>query len=208
MSTDVPSKCGKRLRNFRRKVIRLALVVLSSLTIGLGACSQSGGNDLQLKSPGTGGKDVSVKSSYAFGVTKTFTDATGKMSTAASYRVYTANYDLDWANFAQTLDKPLKSDDDVRIIFSLVGEQGSNEKSSVKAGTYSAKADKFMKVEDVSIISRKGGADNKVVLDRNMLSGGVKVTSASDDSVSGDIDLSAGDTAIKGSFTARILKRK
>jgi hypothetical protein len=36
----------------------------------------------------------------------------------------------------------------------------------------------------------------------------VKVTSATADEISGDIDLMAGDNAIKGSFTAKILKRK
>ncbi len=107
-----------------------------------------------------------------------------------------------------TLDKPLMADDQVRIMFSLIGEQGTQEKSAPRAGTYSAKADKFMKVETVGIVSRRGGADNKVWLDRSTLTGEVKVTAASADEISGEVDLSSGDTTIKGSFTAKILKRK
>jgi hypothetical protein len=161
-----------------------------------------------VKSPVAGDKDVPVKSSYAFAVTKTFTDISGKMSTASAYNVYAANYDLDATNFTMTLDKPLTSDDQIRVIFSLIGDEGTNDKSPLKAGTYSAKADKFMKVETAGIVSRKGGADSKVWLDRSTLTGSVKVTSASADEISGDIDVSTGDTSIKGSFTAKILKRK
>jgi len=87
-------------------------------------------------------------------------------------------------------------------------EQGGTEKTALKAGTYSAKADKFMKVEDVGIVSRKAGADSKVWLDRSTLTGEVKLTSVSGDTLSGDIEVSAGETSIKGSFTAKILTRK
>ncbi len=183
-------------------------LILIAASLCLSACGKSGSAGLHIKSTATGEKDVAVKSSYSFPVTKTFTDASGKMSMAASYRTYAANYDLDSANFAMTMDKPLTSDDQARLVFSLVGDEGTNEKSPAKAGTYSAKADKFMKVEDVAIVSRKGAADNKAWLDRSTLSGQVKVTSATADEISGDIDLTAGDNTIKGSFTAKVLKRK
>ncbi|SRR6266498_3865951 len=192
----------------RTSALALAFVVLACALFLEGCGKGGGGNSLHVKSPATTEKDLAVKSSYAFAVTKTFTDVTGKMSTAASYRVYAANYDLDSSNFAMTLDKPLTSEDQVRVVFSLVGEQGGNDESAAKAGTYSAKADKFMKVEDVAIVSRKGSADNKAWLDRSALTGDVKVTSASADEISGDVDLSSGDTSIKGSFKAKILKRR
>ena len=171
-------------------------------------CGKSAGGGLHVKSTATGEKDLATKSSFAFAVTKTFTDAAGKITTASSYRTYVANYDLDGANFALTLDKPLASDDSVRAVFSLVGEEGTKEASPPKVGTYSAKADKYMKVEDVSIVSRKGGADSKSFLERSTLNGQVKVTTATADEIAGDIDLTSGDSTIKGSFTAKVLKRK
>ncbi len=192
----------------RRITFALCLIALAFALLLSGCSKGAGGNGLHVKSPATGEKDLAVKSSYAFAVTKTFTDTANKITTAPSYRVYAANYDLDAANFAMTLDKPLTSDDHLRVVFSLVGEQGGNEKTAPKAGTYSAKADKFMKVEDVGIVSRKGGSDSKVWLDRSTLNGDVKVTSVSGDTISGDVDLSAGDITIKGSFTAKILTRK
>jgi hypothetical protein len=191
----------------RRFTLGLALIVLAS-TLFVSACSKSGGSGLHVKSPATGEKDIAVKSSYAFAVTKTFTDINNKITTASAYNVYVANYDLDAANFAMTMDKPLTSDDQVRVMFSLIGDEGTNDKSPLKAGTYSAKADKHMKVETVGIVSRKGGADNKVWLDRSTLSGQVKVTSASANEIAGDFDLTAGETTVKGSFTAKVLKRK
>ena len=182
------------------------LCIAAALLIS--ACSKSGGGGVHIKSPATGEKDIAAKSSFAFAVTKTFTDVNGKMTTASSYRTYVANYDLDAGNFALTLDKPLSSEEQVRIVFSLVGEEGTKENSPPKAGTYSAKADKYMKVEDVAIISRKGAADNKSFFDRSTLNGQVKVTSATADEIAGDFDLTAGDSSVKGSFTVKVLKRK
>jgi hypothetical protein len=187
-----------------------ALVVLALVcALFLAGCGKSaGGSSLHVKSPATGEKDVPVKSAYSFGVTKTFTDIGGKMTTASAYNTDAANYELDPGNLAMTLDKPLTSDDQVRVMFSLIGEQGTDEKAPLKAGNYSAKADKFMKVETIGIVSRKGGPDNKVWLDRGTLTGNVKLTLASADEISGDIDVTSGDNSIKGSFTAKILKRK
>lgn len=187
-------------------LIIASLFMLASLSA---ACSKgAGGNTMTLKWPGMNSKEMPVKSSYAFGVTKSFTDINNKVTTAPSYRVYGASYDLDPANFSQTMDKPLASDDQMRVTFSLVGDEGGNEKTPLKAGDYSAKADKFMKVETASIVTRKDGKDNTLWLDRSALTGNVKVTSVSGDTISGDVDLTAGETAIKGPFTAKILLRK
>ena len=191
-----------------RITLTLSLVALACVLFLSGCGKGAGGSGLHVKSPATGEKDVAVKSSYAFAVTKSFTDTNNKITIASAYNVDAANYDLDAANFAMTLNKPLTSDDQIRVEFTLVGEQGTDGKSAPKAGTYSAKADKFMKVETVGIVSRKGGADSKVWLDRSTLAGEAKVTSVSGDTMSVDVDLSAGETSIKGSFTAKILTRK
>ena len=193
----------------RLSILSIAAIALIS-TLSIFGCGKLGGgaNSIHVKSATTGEKNLPVKSSYAFAVTKTFTDINNRITTASAHNVYVANYDLDANNLAMTMDKPLTSDDQVRVVFSLIGEEGTNDKSSPKAGTYSAKAEKFMKVESVGIVARKGGADVKSWLDRSMLSGEVKVTSASADEIGGDVDLTSGDSSIKGSFTAKVLKRK
>ena len=192
----------------RRSFISFFLVV-SAVALLVSGCSKgSGGNSLHVKSPVVGEKDLVVKSAYTFAVTKSFTDINQKMTTAVVYNVFTANYDLDAANFGMTLEKPMASEEQMRVVFSLVGEEGTKEPAPLKAGTYSAKADKYMKVETVGIVTRKGNADTKTWFDRSSLTGQVTLTSVTDDSISGDIDVTAGDSAIKGSFTAKILRRK
>lgn len=192
----------------RRSFISFVLLV-SVVALSLSACSKgNGGNSLHVKSPAVGEKDVAVKSGFAFAVTKSFTDINQKITTAVVYNVFTADYDLDGTNFGMTLEKPMTSEDQTRVVFSLVGEEGTKDPAPLKAGTYSAKADKYMKVETVGIVTRKGNADTKTWFDRSSLSGQVTLTSVTDNSISGDIDVTAGDSAIKGSFTAKILKRK
>jgi hypothetical protein len=194
-------------RTFPRQIIFVSCLL--ALALFLGGCGKgAGGGSMQLKSPATGDKDMPVKSGYAFAVNKTFTDTSNKITMAAAYNVAAANYDLDGTNFAMTLDKPLTSDDQVRVMFTLVGDQGTNEKSPLKPGAYSAKADKFMKVETAGIVSRKGGADSKVWFDRSSLTGDAKVTSVSGDTITGEVDLTSGAMSIKGPFTAKILVRK
>jgi hypothetical protein len=193
----------------RRSFISILVAVSIVCAVLLAACSKgSGGNSLHVKSPAVGEKDPVVKSGYAYAVTKSFTDINQKITTAVVYNVFTANYDLDATNFGMTLDKPMASEDQMRVVFSLVGEEGTKDPAPLKAGTYSAKADKYMKVETVGIVTRKGNVDTKTWFDRNSLTGQVTLTSVTDDSASGDIDVTAGDSAIKGSFTAKILKRK
>lgn len=187
----------------------LVLAAVMAAALLLSGCSKgSGGNSLHVKSAASGEKDLAVKSGYAFPVTKSFTDINQKITTAVLYNIYAANYDLDAGNFAMTLDKPMASDDQVRVVFSLVGEEGTKDPAALKAGTYSAKADKYMKVETVGIVTRKGSADSKNWFDRSSLNGQVTLTSVTDDSISGDIDVTAGENTIKGAFTAKILKRK
>ena len=192
----------------RRFFISISILVAIIAAFSLSACSKGGGSGLHVKSPVAGEKDLAVKSGYAFPVTKSFTDINQKITTAVVYNVYTANYDLDAGNFTMTLEKPMTSEDQMRVVFSLVGEEGTKDPAPLKAGTYSAKADKYMKVENVGIVTRKGNVDTKNWFDRNILNGQVSVSSVADDSISGDIDVTAGDSTIKGSFTAKILKRK
>jgi len=206
------SSLGERIMSLhrsRRSFISLFVAIGIACALLLSGCSKGGGgNSLHVKSAATGEKDLAFKSSYAFPVTKSFTDINQKITTAVTYNVYVANYDLDAGNFAMTLDKPMASEDQMRVVFSLVGEEGTKDPAPPKAGTYSAKADKHMKVENVGIVTRKGSADTKNWFDRSSLSGQVNVTSVSDDAISGDIDVTAGDSNIKGSFTAKVLKRK
>ena len=191
----------------RRSAVLIFATAFIAALLSTGCGKTISGNSLHVKAGGLD-KDLAIKSGYAFPVTKTFTDLNGKMTTASAYNVYLANYDLDAKNFAMTLDKPLASDDQVRVVFTLIGKAGTNDKSPPSAATYSAKADKYVKAESAGIVTRKGSGDLKSWLDRSMLNGEVKISSALADEISGEVNLTSGDSSIKGSFTARVLKRK
>ncbi|HXT63080.1 MAG TPA: hypothetical protein VN696_08590 [Pyrinomonadaceae bacterium] len=191
-----------------RKLNLLLLFVATGMLLCPGCGQSAGGDDLHVKSTAAGEKDVATKSAFADPVTKTFTDTSGKMTTAVVYNIHAANYDLNGERFGASLNNPMPGDDSIRVMFSLVGEEGTKDNSPLKTGTYSAKADKYMKVETVGIVTRKNGTEIKTWFDRSTLNGQVNVTSATADSASGDIDVTAGDSTIKGSFTAKILKRK
>lgn len=194
---------------FPQSLLRFILpTLLIAVAVSLTGCGKAGPGSMTLKWPGMASKEMPVKSAYAYAVTKTFTDTAGKITTAATYQVFAANYDLDSANFGQTLNKPMTSDDNVRVTFSLVSDSGGTKKTAAKAGDYSAKADKFMKAETAGIVTRKGGKDSTLWLDRSALTGNVKVTSVLGDTVTGEVDLTNGESAIKGPFTAKILARK
>src|SRR5437660_12140498 len=87
--------CPEHSRAFTRPIS--FLFVVAALALSLAGCGAAGGGSLHIKSA-AGDKDIAEKSGYAFAVTKTFTDTAGKMTTAASYRVYVADYDLDAKN--------------------------------------------------------------------------------------------------------------
>jgi hypothetical protein len=46
---------------------------------------------------------------------------------------------LDGGRFGASLNNPMPADDSIRVMFSLVGEEGTKENSPLKAGTYSQK---------------------------------------------------------------------
>lgn len=192
-------------------VIPIFLVALAVLLAG---CSKSGdggasggATGIHIKAPGMDERDITVKSGAGYASTKTFTDIDRKITTAASYRVYVASYDLDPSQYAMSLEKPLTADDQARVDFSIIGEEGGTEASPLKPGTYTAKADKHMKVEAVSITTRKDGKDNKIMVDRSGLTGEVKIASVSGDTINGELNLTSGETSIKGPFTAKIKTR-
>src|SRR2546423_10053383 len=116
----MPQNDHQTLRPIDRRRLSIfsiaAIAVICAISI-FGCGKGAGGNSVHVKSAATGEKDLAVKSSYAFAVTKTFTDINNKITMASAYNVYVANYDLDAANFAMTMDKPLTGDDQVRIMF-------------------------------------------------------------------------------------------
>jgi len=191
-------------------------VMLFAIAIFLSACGGGGGiggsaSKMDIK---IGGKDspLAVKTSGSDKTVKTFTDTTGKMTKATSFYAIMASYDMDVTTVA-SMKKPVTAADQVRVMLQLIGEEGTDQTSELKPGTYKADPkEKFMKVDSLTVATFADGKETVTSFDTSFstskITGQATVTSVTADAVSGTIDITDGDKSIKGSFTAKIAAKK
>jgi hypothetical protein len=186
---------------------RIAQLVVSALLVaGCGA----GESKLEVKA---GGKSLpfAVKSSGTYSAVKTFTenkDGQTKITKASSNYIVLANYDLDTSSGMSSMEKATTAADQVRVAIQIVGQEGTDDKTGFKTGTYQVKSEKFDKVDYVNVAFFADGKETKNFFDLSKASGQVKITAVAADSVSGEIDLTEGDKTVKGTFTARFPVKK
>ncbi|MEQ1646474.1 MAG: hypothetical protein ABL959_23675, partial [Pyrinomonadaceae bacterium] len=168
-----------------------------------------GSSSLSIKA---GGKDVpmSVKSSGSDKSVFTYTPGVGQPPvTATSFSAMFGNYEMDTTNFA-TMKKKLGSADQARVSFSVYGEAGTGLSDEVKPGTYKVdKEGRFMSVSTVVVTTFADGKDQEKYFDLRApdAKGEIQITSVTADSVSGSIDVTQGDSSVKGNFTAKVGKK-
>jgi hypothetical protein len=184
-------------------------LLIIAASILLAACGGAGGGSAKMDIK-IGGKDTSlaVKSSGSDKGVKTFTDKDGKMTTATSFYAIMANYEMDTKNVA-TMKKPLTAADQARVMLQLIGEEGTDQKSEFKAGTYKADpTGKFMKVDSLTVFTFVDGKEVSTSFDTSFstskITGEVRVRSVTAEEISGEIDITDGDKSVKGTFTAKI----
>lgn len=168
-----------------------------------------GGSSLSVKA---GGKDVpfSVKTNGSDKSVFTYPPGPGQPpQMATSFSATFANYDMDPTNGA-TMKKKMASADQARVSFSIYGESGTGIKDEIKPGVYKVdKEAKFMSVSTLSVITFADGNDKETYFDLRATDakGEINITSVTADAVSGSIDVSQGESSVKGSFTAKIAKK-
>jgi hypothetical protein len=197
---------------------RLLILIFASLWLtacgaaGTGTGTGTSAPKLDVK---VGSKDstLNVKSGAVYYSAMAFT-APGKPAVKTSiHTIYLANYEIDTTAGPAWMNKPLTASDQMRVDLSLTGEDGTNEKSPFKVGTYSAQTANVNGVRSASILTFADGKQTETRFESLMSLGGkgangeVKITSVSADTVSGEVNLSEGDNAIKGTFTAKLPKK-
>lgn len=157
-----------------------------------------------------GGKTmpVSVRSSGTYNTVKTFTDAQSKVSKASSNYIVLGNYDIDTSAGMNSMGKAVTAADQIRVSLQLVGQEGTDEKTGFKTGTFTTKAEKFDKVDYVNVAYFANGKESSNSFEIAKTTGEVVIMSVSADSVSGEINLTDGDKSVKGNFTAKIPVKK
>ena len=169
---------------------------------------------------GAGGSSLTVKSAdklMSFSAKSSSTDLGNVIATSpgqpnlqtSSHTIYLANYEMDTTNVG-TMRKPLTAGDQIRIEIGITGEAATNEKTPFKTGTYLVSNDKINDVRYLKVTTFADGKESKIDFDTmssmSKLTGEVKITSVTDDAVSGSIDVTEGDKSVKGSFTAKTKK--
>jgi hypothetical protein len=169
----------------------------------LTASCQGGGNELTVtaKEAGMENQALSVQDAYftTAPYSKTFSDGSSK--SAAQYRVYLSDGPINGVEAAE--GKALVS-------IWITGPAGSETDAALPAGTYPAETDGFSKeggfnkTGALRIDPPKGGSAKKV--DFHDFSGGggkVEITKSTVDELVGTVELTRGEIAVKGAFTAK-----
>lgn len=183
--------------------------LLIPLTILIGvflvACGGGGSSEVTVKVDGQD-KKFEPSSTWAYHSTKTFSyPENGKtvMTKSSISSIVLANYKLDTEQAfislnKQKIDKP----EQIKIMFSITGEKDSSVDVPVKAGEYTAEAERFSKVDGVTIYYLADGNEKRVSLNDRKLKGKINISGVSNGTISGDIDVTDGENSVKGSFSA------
>jgi hypothetical protein len=161
-----------------------------------------------------GGKDstLDVKSSTAGNSTFAVTSPAGQRIRVTLQTIYLANHEMDAS--PSSWNKPLSGPGQMRVALTLMNGDGPNE--NFKVGTYSAQSENANGVYDVSINTFADGKQTETRFYGSYVgsakrdikpTGEVKITNVTADTVSGEVNLTEGDTSIKGPFTAKLPKK-
>ncbi len=128
-----------------------------------------------------------------------------------SHSIFLANYEMDTTNEA-TMKKALTAPEQIRIAIGIDGEAGTKSDSPFKVGTYVLKtSERTNRVSLVTITVFADGKEKSESFDTmsslSKAAGEVKITAVTDDSVSGELNVSEGDKSITGKFTAKLPKK-
>jgi hypothetical protein len=189
--------------------MKLKATLLTAFMAASLACGEAGGSKMDVTFNGTA-VPLEVRSSGVYPSTKTFSmtaDGETKMTKAVNHYVALANFELETRG-PVTMGKALTEDGNVRVVFQIVGEEGTDEKAPVKAGTYTAKCDKYNCVDYLQISRFTGGKEEKISFTMAKAEGDIKITSVSDDTISGEVNVTEGQNSVKGSFTAKITTKR
>ncbi|CAN5413368.1 hypothetical protein BH10ACI2_BH10ACI2_00680 [soil metagenome] len=188
---------------------KLLLMFCSALLFTACGGTGGGGTSLNIKSDGQTMTLTAKTSGVDLG--NVISTSPGKPNLQTSnHSIIISNYDMDLTNLG-TMRKPLTAADQIRLAISITGEAATNEKTPFKVGTYLVSNEYVNDVRDVSVTTFADGKEKKIDFDTmssfSKLTGQVKITSVTDDSVSGTIDVTEGDKSVKGSFTAKLTKK-
>lgn len=194
----------------KKQVLSITFLIIGAgFSISCGAAGSSPGV-LTLKYPTTDKQEMPVKSGGFYTSTKSWS-RNNQMSKSSSYFVCVSDSDIDMTQGAISIGAPVKTDAQTKVCFNIDGAENTDDKTPPKAETYPAakRSDSFAfnSVSSASIRTFKDGKEVKHFLNESKMTGDVKITTATENTMSGEINLSDGEKEIKGTFTAKGFER-
>ncbi len=191
------------------KHIALSLII-GLVSIACGGIGSSGPESLKLKYPGTESQDMPVKSGGFYVSTKTWTKP-DQRSTSSAHFICVGDHEVDTSRGSISLGKKVE-DGQTKVCFSLDGAEDTDNESLAKTGTYPmgkiGQGFAFNSVSSASIRVFKDGKEVRNSFNPRKTQGEITITSATADSISGEINLSDGENEIKGNFSAKAKKQE
>ena len=121
------------------------------------------------------------------------------------HRIYLANYDLQLTDSSKQDYRRIVSDGQNRVEVQIEAEKDAPETAPMKVGNYSFKSEPFDRISSIIFSRFKDGKDLSHIVGGKAATGTIKISSVSDDEITGEIDVSDGDKSVKGKFKARRL---
>ncbi len=191
----------------------LAITFLMIGAVFFISCNVAGGGAevLTLKYPTSDKQEMPVKSGGFYTSTKSWSKP-GQTAKSSSYFVCVSDSEIDMTQGAISIGAPVKADSQTKVCFNIDGAENADDKTPPKAETYPAakrsESFAFNSVSSASIRTFKDGKEVKHFLNESKMTGDVKITAATENTMSGEINLSDGEKEIKGTFTAKGFERK
>jgi hypothetical protein len=131
--------------------------------------------------------------------------------TSAHSTVILANYELDSKDGKFSLNKQkIEKPEQIKISFSFTGEKGTDYSTPIKVGEYEIEpgdflkgGESFNKVDGVEIHYFSDGKEKEASFNGNKMKGKINITEVTDNTISGNIDVTDGKHSVKGSFSAK-----
>jgi hypothetical protein len=191
-----------------RKTFRCGALIMCVLIAGACGLLGGGGNSLSIKTPDGKTQQIELRSG-AF-ITVKGARASGDVT---EHLVCLANFEMQIPAGAKSSDlEKAVNENQVKVCFKINGPKGFDENAQIKPGKYPmASFSGDYKPDRVglspSIRTFENSKENKYLMKSNGTEGEVEITSASDDKISGNINLHDDKSEIKGSFTAEKVKK-
>lgn len=192
-----------------KMILFTAICLVGLFLSGCGAVGSAGSEQVTVKYPGTDSRVVDLQDGGFYSNTKTWTWK-GNRETTPVYYLCSANHQFITDGYS-ALGKDVEKAEDVKICFQLNGPKGDKETpletgSYKPAGVSMANGPHYNSISSVLILTHEDGKPKEHSMTMFKTKGEIKLTSVTDDSISGEVDLDDGENAVKGTFSANAIK--